>query len=273
VKAAKPALSVPVAVPSLSAYRPAISAAKEQEMLDSIMLSLNDLSEKAVVQSPPRIPRKRKPSPNPSSSSEHYSLQDSSSNYDPSSDGAEMLFDNAPSELPFKRQRTNSGGTEPNLGEFNNLEVKEEENYDSYFSDFGNDAFMNDLEIDEVPKKPEPKKFEYKFEEDPNKNIKLSDSMPAWLALHSSLKTTDNDSIGMTLKPNTSANTKSSNVLEKNGDFHFYWLDYLEVDGNIYFTGKTRDKQQGIWLSCCVIVESIERNLFIFPRSKCSPHP
>ena len=57
-------------------------------------------------------------------------------------------------------------------------------------------------------------------------------------------------------------------VLEPDGSLRFFWLDYLELDGSIYFTGKLRDKVTGAWLSCCVTVEGLQRNLFALPREK-----
>jgi DNA polymerase alpha subunit A len=262
-KAEKPMPKAPPPVPSANAYRPAISAAKEQDLLDSIMHSLDDATE--VLPPSPRLPRKRKSSPLMSSSPAHHPYHDSSSNHDLSSDGAEMLFEEPAVNGRPKRQRTASDGVAPDL-EFSKLEVKAEEDYDSYFSEIGNDAFMEPVEV-HTPPKAVPKKFEYKTDDPEPKALKLPDTQPAWLALHSALKTADEETIGVPLRQNFSAITPES-VLEANGNFHFYWLDYLELDGKIYLTGKTRDKQQGVWVSCCVIVENIERNLFVFPKSK-----
>jgi DNA polymerase alpha subunit A len=260
-KVAKPAPKAPAPLPSMNAYRPAISEEKEKEMLESIMSAITDAAER-VPQSPPRLPRKRKSSPLMSSSPYH----DSSSAHDPSSDGPDSFFDDIVPDGRSKRQRTSSGGTEPGLDQFNELAVKEEDDeYDVFFGDdLGNEVLM---EVDATAK-TEPKKFEYKTENSSeNKPLKLPDAQPAWLALHSALKTADEDTIGVALK-HVHSTVTPENVLESNGAFHFYWLDYLELDGKVYLTGKTRNKQQGTWLSCCVIVEKIERNLFVFPRSK-----
>jgi DNA polymerase alpha subunit A len=64
------------------------------------------------------------------------------------------------------------------------------------------------------------------------------------------------------------ANTSSASVLEDDGSLRFFWLDYLELDGRLYFTGKVKDKTTGTWVSCCVTVENIERNLYVLPRNK-----
>jgi DNA polymerase alpha subunit A len=255
---------VPPAAPSLNAYRPAISAAKEQELLDSVMLSLDDVTEEVVSRAPPHIPRKRKPSPLMSSSPERNSLHDSLSNHDMSSDGMEMLDENL-SISRNKRQRIGEDSADSSLQNFSKLEVNEED-YDSFFDDLNDVAFS--AEIDDSPSKPAPKKFEYKVEDALEvKLAKIPDSQPAWLALHSSLATADNDTVGSTLKPIASSSITAANLLEPNDTFHFYWLDYLEVDGKVYFIGKTREKQRRTWVSCCVMLEDIQRNLYIFPRS------
>lgn len=270
-KASRPLPAPPPGASSMNAYRPAISAAKEQEMLDSIMSSMDTMP---MPETPPRAPRKRKPSPLTSSSPERFSLYDTSSAHDLSSDGADMSFEDVNSSARVKRQRTDSDDIVPKLESFSNLKVKaEEDEYDSYYEDLGNEAFIDMSEIEELPKTAEMRgQLSYKAEEPSEKIIsKLPDSQPAWLSLHSSLKTADDDNVGIALKSNGHSSVTPKNVLETNGNFHFYWLDYLELDGKVYLTGKTKDNQLGLWLSCCVIVENIERNLFVFPRRKKSP--
>ncbi|KAJ3315983.1 DNA polymerase alpha catalytic subunit [Boothiomyces sp. JEL0838] len=51
-------------------------------------------------------------------------------------------------------------------------------------------------------------------------------------------------------------------------DFHeniyMFWIDAFEKDGIVYLFGKVQSN--GIFVSCCVQVQNIERNLFILPR-------
>lgn len=46
-----------------------------------------------------------------------------------------------------------------------------------------------------------------------------------------------------------------------------YWLDYLETpNGVVHLIGKALDKITGKYISCCVSIHGIERNLFVLPR-------
>lgn len=89
--------------------------------------------------------------------------------------------------------------------------------------------------------------------------------LPSWLGVHTALTVID-DVIGTSgSKTSKSVNTQ---VLEEDGSLHFYWLDYLENDGKVYFIGKVIDKETNGYVSCCVTVEGIERNLFVLPRQQ-----
>ena len=48
----------------------------------------------------------------------------------------------------------------------------------------------------------------------------------------------------------------------------FYWLDYLEQDGLVHLLGKTFDRSSDKYVSCCVTITGIQRNLFILPRDR-----
>jgi len=48
----------------------------------------------------------------------------------------------------------------------------------------------------------------------------------------------------------------------------FYWLDYLEQDGLVHLLGKTFDRSSDKYVSCCVTITGIQRNLFILPRER-----
>ena len=91
---------------------------------------------------------------------------------------------------------------------------------------------------------------------------------PAWLSVYDSLSTTTSDSLEPLASATTSMTVKDGSVLEPDGSLRFFWLDYLELDGKIYLTGKLRDKVTGAWHSCCVTVEGLQRNLFALPREK-----
>jgi DNA polymerase alpha subunit A len=93
------------------------------------------------------------------------------------------------------------------------------------------------------------------------------DTKPAWLSVYDSLNVESQDSLG----PITSSKLSNSadiTSLEADGSLRFFWIDYLELEGKIYFIGKLKDKKSGAWISCCVTVENMQRNLFCLPRER-----
>lgn len=46
-----------------------------------------------------------------------------------------------------------------------------------------------------------------------------------------------------------------------------YWLDYLETNGVVHLIGKALDRITGKYISCCVSIHGIERNLFVLPKA------
>ncbi|KAG8835098.1 DNA-directed DNA polymerase alpha catalytic subunit pol1 [Serendipita sp. 399] len=89
------------------------------------------------------------------------------------------------------------------------------------------------------------------------------DEKPSWLSVHASLPTNTDDSIGGGTSKLISSKVQA---LEEDGSIRMFWLDYLEVDGKIYLVGKVVDKATNRFVSACVIVEGMERNLFVLPR-------
>ena len=51
-------------------------------------------------------------------------------------------------------------------------------------------------------------------------------------------------------------------------NLRFYWLDYLEQDGVVHLLGKVFDRSVEKFVSCCVTITGIQRNLFILPRER-----
>ena len=87
-----------------------------------------------------------------------------------------------------------------------------------------------------------------------------------WSAVQDSLlapKTSDIDEVKAPV-----GSTKSENVLEEDGSLRIFWLDHLEQDGAIHLVGKVLDRQTGKYVSTCVTVNGIKRNLFVKPRPK-----
>lgn len=61
---------------------------------------------------------------------------------------------------------------------------------------------------------------------------------------------------------------KVENVIEKDGTLRMFWLDQMELDGVVHLVGKVLDRQSGKYVSACVSVNGIQRNLFVKPRAK-----
>ncbi|RCI00936.1 DNA-directed DNA polymerase alpha catalytic subunit pol1, partial [Rhizopus stolonifer] len=62
--------------------------------------------------------------------------------------------------------------------------------------------------------------------------------------------------------------TQKMNVFEDNGHLHMWWYDAYErkEKGYVYLFGKVLNKGTNKYVSCCVVVKNIERNLFFLPR-------
>lgn len=56
-------------------------------------------------------------------------------------------------------------------------------------------------------------------------------------------------------------------ALEEDKSMRFFWLDYVETNGVLHFIGKVFDRESKRYVSCCMTVENIDRNLFVLPRS------
>jgi DNA polymerase alpha subunit A len=61
---------------------------------------------------------------------------------------------------------------------------------------------------------------------------------------------------------------KAENVLEPDGTLKLFWLDQMEMDGVVHMVGKVLDRNTGRYVSACLSVNGIERNLFVKPRPK-----
>jgi DNA polymerase alpha subunit A len=241
------------AVPSISAYRPIVSAEQEEDFMSSL---LGTLDNSATNPLPKKIPRKRKPSPVEDSDQEPSSTDDAFSS-------------------PIKRPRVDDDSAMPATEQLANLDVySSSEDFDMSLDDIDMDAFMDlddDLDLktsvkkedgDPVISRKPPPKFAIltKTEETGTK--------PSWLSVYDSLVVETEDTLGPLTTSTPSMNPNNVDALEADGSMRFFWLDYLELDGKLYFIGKLKDKTSGLWMSCSVTVEGIERNLFVLPRER-----
>ena len=267
-------------LPSISAYRPAVSAAQEEDFMSSILGTMDSSTPDPL---PKRASRKRKPSPTYDSDTEdvpQHAYRQKPSYGDPSSDGP--LDDlQAPSSddlftSPKKRIRVDDSAMTPATEGLANLDVYSSSD-DFSFNDIDMDAYM-DIDDDDLDFKPVVKKEEVAATVPkkglPKMPVALKkvepDIKPAWLSVYDSLAVETEDTLGPLANGSSTATKMNSNIsaLEPDGSLRFFWLDYLELDGKLYFIGKLKDKVSGGWVSCCVTVEGMERNLFVLPREK-----
>jgi DNA polymerase alpha subunit A len=126
------------------------------------------------------------------------------------------------------------------------------------------DSFMaDDFDIDaddamEVDEKPKPVK----------ETKKVEDAVPAWLSVYDSLTVTTPDDAMGPIASSSSTESTTISALEPDGSLRFFWLEYLENEGLLYLVGKLKDKATNAWVSCCITVENMQRNIFILPRTK-----
>lgn len=62
--------------------------------------------------------------------------------------------------------------------------------------------------------------------------------------------------------------TQNMDIFEKDGHLHMWWYDAYErkEKGYVYLFGKVLNKGTNKYVSCCVTVKNVERNLFVLPR-------
>lgn len=60
---------------------------------------------------------------------------------------------------------------------------------------------------------------------------------------------------------------KAENVLDEEGTLKMFWLDHMEADGVVHLVGKVLDKASGRYVSACLSINGLKRNLFVKPRA------
>lgn len=279
----------PAAKPSISAYRPTVSAEQEEDFMANLLGGIDTVPIPAPARS-----KKRKPSPVldyddpvPDRSSSPVPYRKNSSAYSGySSDGApdDDPLSNAPSSdfedytsmmSPKKKARVANGPSvvTPAIERMGKLEVHSgsEDAFDASmdFSDIDMNDFMDIDDIDvkpSIPTKKEPPIV--KVDSKPvfngaNTPKKEDFTAPTWLSVYDSLAVVSEDTLGS--KPAFSSKT-SINALEDDGSLHMFWLDYLEHGGKLYLIGKVKDKTSNTWASACLSIQGLQRNLFVLPR-------
>ncbi|KAJ7230554.1 DNA polymerase family B-domain-containing protein [Mycena pura] len=246
----KPRLPPP-AKPTFSAYLPVRSKEQESDFMASLLGELD-----AVPANVPLAPRSRKRKPSPSYRTS-YSYEDTSS------DGP-IESDDYPSS-PMKRLKPDEGGMPPAVEKLSHLAVQSgSDDFDfKDYEDIDMDSYTADdidVDVDDVMQVDEKKMVkEAKKEEDTG---------PAWLAVYDSLTVSAPDDALGPISSSSSVQSSSISALEPDGSLRFFWMEYLENEGRLYLIGKVKDKVTNSWVSTCITIENMERNVFVLPRTK-----
>ncbi|KAI0285993.1 DNA polymerase alpha catalytic subunit [Russula aff. rugulosa BPL654] len=271
----------PTATTSLSAYRPAVS--KEQE--DAFISGLLDVLDQESGKPSSYRYDDRSSSPGPSvdkttaySRSGHYSHRDpfaDTSSDGPPSDGFDLGVDLSSDDglitSPKKKVRTEVKGIAPAIEKMGAMEVAGNlgTHEDDYFDDIPFDDLMDTDEKPTLPIKAEHVDVELPKVPVHDATVKKEENT-SWLSVYDSLTVKSDDNFGKlgsgAVASSSSAHAATISALEDDGSFRFFWLDYLEQDGALYFVGKTLDKKTNSYVSCCVTVTNLQRNLFVLPR-------
>jgi len=282
---AKPKAAPVTAQPTISMYRPAVSAEQEEDFMANLLGGLE-----AAPAPAPRRTKRRKPSPlsdfeeakgdfsspipqrtrdpfNKYDTSPGNTTDDVDSNL-PSSDFEDDL---ASMMSPKKKPRVaTTGEITPAIERMGKLGVHSgsEDGFDSSmdFEDMDMDAFM-DVDDEDLGVPAVKNKFKLPGLETKPKALAPTKAepppAPTWLSVYDSLAVTSDETLGS----GSSSTSKSSvNALEPDGTLRFFWLDYLEHNGKLFLTGKVKDKTSSSWVSACLAIEGLQRNLFILPR-------
>lgn len=192
-----------------------------------------DAGSSSSIRPPGRAHAHRNYSPDPSSEGPYDDPPPSSDDF--SSPAKKPKRDHAASSEVAHFGDTYSGASSNEMDTDTSLEGMDMDAFDN----------MDDVEEDLKPKPtPIPK-------EEPKK----------WFSVYDSLNVAEStlSSKVPTVTPN------NVSALEPDGSLRFYWLDCMEEKGKLYFTGKLKDKTSGSWVSCCITVEGIQRNLYLLP--------
>lgn len=290
----------PQPAPSASAYRPVVSEAQESDFMAAVLGNMDTIAAVPPVKTRKRKPEYESSGKAPTRASAYGYRNGQYDDADTSSDG--LLDIGIPSGMsseddfastlvsPKKKLRMDTTSMRPAMEKLSKFHVDSsadeadnkmfsDADAESAFEGVDMDAFMDvDEDFDDPPvakvKKEEvearlrvPKLGGAKAKAEEKKpNI---DAAPAWLSVYDSLTVKSEDTLGSQAGSSSrGAGSSKVSVLEPDGSLRFFWLDYLEHDGRLYFIGKTQDKTSKGWVSCCVTVENLQRNLFVLPRER-----
>ncbi|KAF9209565.1 DNA-directed DNA polymerase alpha catalytic subunit pol1 [Haplosporangium sp. Z 27] len=96
-----------------------------------------------------------------------------------------------------------------------------------------------------------------------------NDSRQDWMSVESNLNQSYTD---VKTEEGGVADIQEANIKEEDGTLRMYWIDACDIRGVVYIFGKvlkkSTDSNPDIFISCCVAVHNLERNLYVLPRSR-----
>ncbi|ORX49875.1 hypothetical protein DM01DRAFT_363903 [Hesseltinella vesiculosa] len=134
---------------------------------------------------------------------------------------------------------------------------------DDFANDFDADFDYEDVPMDDTPIKQEPKEIKPTFiKEEPS-----DPSLQTWEASEAAMLESGFDAVPVKEEASTDSDVQ---LMDGNGDLRFWWYDAYEHrdKGYVYLFGKVRNKETGKYMSCCVIVQNLQRNVFVLPRTR-----
>ena len=188
--------------------------------------------------------------------------------------GNDMSSDDGLLTSPKKKVRTEAKGIAPTIEKMGAMGVAgpADADDDEFYNSFDDIPIHDLMEMDEkpivIPKAELPPAKIPKLEAK-SAAIKNEEN-PSWLSVYDSLTVKTDEAFGKlgsgTAVSSSSTHASTISALEEDGSFRFFWIDYLEHEGVLYFIGKTLDKNTKSYVSCCVTVTNLQRNLFVLPR-------
>lgn len=275
-KAAKPKAKPPPPEPApMSAYRKVKSETQDNDFLDSL---LGEMKAAPVTKS---NPRKRKNSPVrrdadfSSFRDNGGALSDGPDDPEPSSFAKRrdaFSSDDEAFPTPTKRFKAENGTSVKVMQTAAKVsKLQMDDAYDEFENEYA--PIELDMDVDTIVKKEESPIALSKLQSSANSAKTEANGAkkeeenlpPSWLSVHATLPVMANDKVG-----GDSNNLVSTRVqaVEEDGSLRMFWMDYLELDGKIYLVGKVLDKAVNQYVSACVTIENIDRNLFVLPRQR-----
>ncbi|KAF9422052.1 DNA-directed DNA polymerase alpha catalytic subunit pol1 [Podila epigama] len=86
----------------------------------------------------------------------------------------------------------------------------------------------------------------------------------SWMTVDSKLNSAAYDS----KEPELVMDVQESSIKEEDGTLRMYWIDACEHRGTVYLFGKVLQRTTNSYVSSCITVHDIERNLFLLPRPR-----